>query len=293
MNKIKEKLEHLMLENYTVENLVGVDKEEFKQSIESRIGVIDAESENYEDYELDVQRDLTIKYHWGHDHDFGSFKMIGRMETRHIDLLSNFCELFNLDLSIFENKDVFDIGSWTGGTALILSLLSKNVYSIEEVNKYAETTQYLIDSFDIKNLKIENRSLYGCNSDDLYEKFDIIYFPGVIYHLSDPLLGLRILYNACKIGGSIFIETEGLNSEEPYCVYEGSQIYYSGDKEDRDRGGWNWFLPSPEALKRMLYAAGFDNIEIKFAENGRLFAYAKKLKHVGITKAGLSVQNIR
>ncbi len=288
----EKKLEELMLSRFTTKNLFNIDSTVFEKTLMSKIGKIDAKIEGYSSDEVSQQRDLSIKFHWGHNHDFGTFKIEGKMQNRHLNLINDFCNLFDLDLNFFKDKNIFDIGSWTGGTALVLSALAKKVYSIEEVKKYALTTKYLTESFGVKNLKVENRSLYKCNADDLYEQFDLVYFPGVLYHLSDPLLGLRILYNSCKIGGSILIETAGIDNDESFCLYEGSQVYHSGTKEEYNRGGWNWFSPSPTALERMIYAAGFDEIKVKLFK-GRIYAMAKKTKYIGITKAGLSVQDIK
>ena len=61
---------------------------------------------------------MTIKFHWGHDHDFGDFKMEGMMGDRHIRLLSNFASLFPINLAEFEDKDVFDVGGRNGSSAV-------------------------------------------------------------------------------------------------------------------------------------------------------------------------------
>ena len=58
--------------------------------------------------------------------------------------------------------------------------------------------------------------LNGINSEaiNIYDfvtekKYDVAYFPGVIYHLSDPVLGLRRLYNGLSDGGACLVETAG------------------------------------------------------------------------------------
>jgi hypothetical protein len=89
----------------------------------------------------------------------------------------------------------------------------------------------------------------------------------VIYHLSDPLLALRIIYNSLKVNGKILIESEGLESDESICRFDGSLIIQSGSKRDLDRGGWNWFIPSPLALERMMIEAGFDHVTVQFHGN--------------------------
>lgn len=284
-----------MIENYTSSQLTAEDSETFRRHIQSLEGTIDYASENYQPYEKERQRDLSIKFHWGHDHDFGTFTMQGRMRDRHIRLMADFCTLFDLDPKIFYQKNVLDVGSWTGGTALLLETLGAHVDTIEEVTKYAETTRYLVRSFGKEaRIDVHNVSLYECDDPAWQDKFDVVYFPGVLYHLSDPVLALRILYNALRIGGTILVETMGYDSEEPLCIYEGSQVFGAGEAESLNRGGWNWFVPSALALERMLYAAGFDAIRTVYSDNRkRIYAYAEKTRMVGITKAGLAKKTIR
>jgi len=282
-------------EVYTTSNLKGITPEEFTKSVQSRIGTVDAQTEGYSEEEIEQQRDLSIKFHWGHNHDFGDFKLEGRMGDRHIDLLANFLTLFPVSLDDFKGKYVFDIGCWTGGTTLLLATLADKVYAIEEVKKYAETVSYLSKSFGISDrISVKPLSIYECNSKEFYDQFDIVYFPGVIYHLSDPLLALRILFNSVKVGGFILIESAGINREEPFCRFDGSLIWHSGTRERMNRGGWNWFMPSPSALYRMMSEAGFDEIQTQW-HNGtnRVYGFGRKLSQVGICKAGLSVPNIK
>ena len=112
-------------EVYKTSNLKGINIEEFTKSIQSRVGAIDAQVEGYSEDEIEKQRDLSIKFHWGHNHDFGDFKMKGRMGNRHIDLLANFINFFPVSIDDFKGKYVFDIGCWTGGTTLLLATLAK------------------------------------------------------------------------------------------------------------------------------------------------------------------------
>lgn len=282
-------------EIYTTSNLKGITPEEFLRSIQSRIGMVDARIEGYSEDEIEQQRDLSVKFHWGHNHDFGEFKLEGRMGDRHIDLLANFIALFPVAIEDFKGKNVFDIGCWTGGTTLLLAAIAKKVFAIEEVKKYAETVSFLLKSFDIADrVSVNSLSIYGCNSEEFYDQFDIVYFPGVIYHLSDPVLALRILFNSLKTGGFILVESAGINEDKPFCRFDGSLIYRSGTKEELNRGGWNWFIPSPSALYRMMREAGFDEIQTRWHDRtSRIYGFGRKLSQAGICKAGLSVSTIR
>jgi len=96
------------------------------------------------------------------------------------------------------------VGCWTGGTTLLLAALGSRVLAIEEVNKYASMAGYLAQSFGLEDrVSVLSRSVYECDSEDFFDQFDIVYFPGVIYHLSDPVVALRILFNALRPKGVI------------------------------------------------------------------------------------------
>jgi len=280
---------------YQTQNLKTIDADAFQQHIESRIGQVDLETEGWSEEELGTQRDLSIKFHWGHNHDFGSFKQEGRMGDRHIKLMSNFLSLFPVTLEGISNKKVFDIGCWTGGTTLLLSALQNEVYAIEEVKKYAQMAQFLADSFGLNDRVSANaKSIYECNTPDMFNRFDLVYFPGVIYHLSDPVLALRILFNSLTIGGEILIESAGINHSGDYCQFDGSLVHHQGSRERLNRSGWNWFRPSPSAMARMMREAGFDDVQTLWHEpTRRVFGYGKKTSQVVICKAGLSVPDIR
>lgn len=116
---------------------------------------------------------------------------------------------------------------------------------------------------------------------------EIVHFPGVLYHLSDPVLGLRILFNALKVGGFILVESAGIDVREPFCRFWGNRPV----QQDR-RSGWAWFWPSPSALHRMMKEAGFDEVQTQWHE-GRVYGFGRKCSQVGICKAGLSVPGIR
>jgi SAM-dependent methyltransferase len=279
---------------YNVNSLVNISAEEFETQLKARIGVVDFEIEGYKQDDLATQRDLSIKFHWGHNHDFGTFSLDGRMGDRHVKLLEEFLDVFPVTLDSFFDSDVLDIGCWTGGTTLLLSALSNSVTAVEEVKKYADTTQYLIDAFGL-NSEVLSTSLYELNCSTFYDKFDRVYFPGVIYHLSDPVLSLRILFNSLKDGGDILIETAGIDSKEPICRFDGNYKYHqNGTREELNRGGWNYFIFSSGALELMMKEAGFEDIKTHWNDSTqRLFAYGIKKSQLSICKAGLSVPSIK
>ena len=92
--ELVQKLQDTMAGSYTVDNLKTVQRDEFKNEITSKIGQIDSDTENYD--EPNRQRDLSVKFHWGHDHDFGDFSLQGKMGSRHVHIIARFMTEFGL-----------------------------------------------------------------------------------------------------------------------------------------------------------------------------------------------------
>lgn len=282
------------MSRYTVDALQGISAKEFEAHIKAQIDLIDSEQEDYSADELSHQRDLSIRFQWGHDHDFGSFKLKGQMSGRHLSLMREFSHRFHLDLRTFQGKDVLDVGCWTGGTTLLLHALGARVFAVEEVRKYARMVEYLAQAFGISDrVEVGARSLYSLNEEPFRDRFDIVYFPGVVYHLTDPVLALRILFNTCRQGGIILVESAGIDDSRAVCRFEGGRVFRGGRAENLTRRGWNWFIPSCSALERMMTEAGFQEVVSGLnPKTSRVFAFGRKLGSMPITRAGLSLPSI-
>jgi len=243
---------------------------------------------------VENQNPHMIKFYWGHDHDFGTFQLKGEMGTRHIWMLSRLFDHFGVSPASLEGRDVLDVGCWTGGVSLILNRLRARVTAIDELGKYTHALAFLADSFGLESFVTRNQSLYELG-DPFREKFDAVFCLGVIYHLSDPIVGLRRLYNAMKPDGVLCIESMCIPADSSICEYE-------GPTRRRGRFGWNWFVPSPKAIFQWLADTGFRNIQVgdgltAFGVTGdrdpmgpnRCFAVATKDPTHRISIAGLSV----
>jgi 2-polyprenyl-3-methyl-5-hydroxy-6-metoxy-1,4-benzoquinol methylase len=240
------------------------------------------------------QNPHLIKFWWGHDHDFGTFQLSGEMGTRHIWMLSRFFDHFDISPAALKDRAVLDVGCWTGGVTLVLNRLGARVTAIDEIRKYPHALAFLGQSFGLESLATEGRSLYELDGPEFCEKFDFIFCLGVVYHLSDPILGLRRLYHALKPSGTLCVESMGINSEECVCEYEGPE-------KRRGKFGWNWFVPSPRCLFQWLEDSGYREVRVGngvkdftvTAEGdpmgpNRCFAVAKKDPDHRISLAGLS-----
>ena len=202
---------------------------------------------------------------WGHDHDFGhGFTRRGAMGPRHAEITAEALQ-FGMLPSNLSSKRVLDVGCWSGGDLLVLAGLGGQVTAIEEHPIAARATRRLLDLLGVRAEVLET-SLYR-DKPKWANQFDYAYCSGVIYHVTDPLLLLRILFAYLKPGGEVFVETKAIAGEGSVCGYSGTM-----------EKGWNWYAPNEAALGRWLVDAGFDlgAIRVQRRQNGRLLAYGRK-----------------
>ncbi len=283
-----------VMSRFKTDGLVGISPEAFKAEIDRYLALDDAAMEGLDD--ASRQRDQAIKFNWGHNHDFGSFALEGQMKDRHLEILSIFIDEFGAMPMDLTGKRVLDIGCWTGGTCLTLAGMGAEVVGIEEVRKYAECAQFLADSFGLGDkITVERRSLYDITDERFQDAFDIVLFSGVIYHLTDPVLGARHCFNALKDGGRCLTETFSIDRSDMLVEYTGPGVLSSsaGTAAKKNRSGWNWFVLSPPALGQMMRDVGFDDVEVMGPRNARTYSVGTRTRHVDLCRAGLSRPDVR
>lgn len=208
---------------------------------------------------------FTSFFTWGHDQDFGfGYARAGAMGARHVEIVSECLALGLLPIDL-QGLDLLDIGCWTGGDVLALAGLGARVTAIEEHPVSAAAAARLCCLVGAE-AEVVRRSLYD-DRRDWVRRFDLIYCSGVIYHVTDPLLFLRICFAYLKPGGRLVLETKALDGAGPVCAYAGTC-----------EKGWNWYSPTRETLGRWLVDAGFPAAEVAIHRRpiGRLLAAAIK-----------------
>ena len=202
---------------------------------------------------------------WGHDHDFGfGLKRSGFMSNRHIEIPSEAMALGFLPKSL-KNKKVLDIGIHTGGDLLVLAGLGAKCIALEEEPRAAEAAKTLVSNLKV-NAKILTSSAFK-DRKEWQRTFDYIYCSGVLYHVTDPVLLLRILFSYLKIHGELLIETKAMPGNNGLCSYSGIV-----------ERGHNWYAPDELTIGRWFIDAGFKskNTTIYRRSNGRLLVHALK-----------------
>ena len=157
---------------------------------------------------------------WGHDHDFGHAMMRkGAMGGRHIEITAESVQLGFLP-SDLSGKRVLDIGCWSGGDVLVLSGLGAVVTATEEHAGSAGSARRLMELVGCP-AQVQEQSAF--RDDPAWrQRFDIVYCSGVLYHVSDPVLLLRICFSYLRPGGRLIIQTQADTQNE------GSACHYSG-----------------------------------------------------------------
>lgn len=268
-----------MMDRYKTDRLDPTAARELEATLREMIGRRDHELEGFASPE--GQRDGSVVFRWGHDHDFGAFRLEGQMLDRHVKLMERFGELLDLE-GLVKGARVLDVGPWTGGTSLILAAMdARAVLAVEEVRKYVSAIRVLAEAFDIRTLEVLRMSLFELlELRSSTETFDVIHCSGVLYHLTDPLLGLRILYHMSHPGATLLLETAVL----PLHMGDAPIMAYQGPR----RPGWNWWFPSRACVREMLEDVGFENVKEGTGTQNRQWFTATRGPAKTLTQSGLS-----
>jgi tRNA (mo5U34)-methyltransferase len=176
----------------------------------------------------------------------------------------NFADAIPKDLS---GKTVLDIGCNAGFYSIEMKRRgAARVLGIDSDERYLAQARYAAEVLDA-DIEFRNMSVYEVGN--LGEKFDIVIFMGVLYHLRHPLLALDLLYENVVKDMLIFQSMQrGSNKlasiDTDYDFWETSifeqdtfpQMYfiehrYAGDPT-------NWWIPNRACMEAMLRSSGFE-----------------------------------
>ena len=187
----------------------------------------------------------------------------GRTSIKHQNWISQ-----NLPFS-FDGLSVLDIGGWDGYYSFLAEeRRASSVLMIDELQNleaHSAGSRGFEIAKELRDSKVEFLHLSAYDLEKLNEEFDVVFFFGVYYHLTDPFLVLKNIYDKLKKGGSLYLEGLYLKSKLPYL-----RFFQSYEIEPTTFCG-----ATISGLKAMLTIAGFTNISVILKEGGANFLTRK------------------
>lgn len=204
----------------------------------------------------------SAQYGWGHTIDFGAFTQPGLLATKYLRIAGAYDQLgwWPPDLS---GMRVADVGSYTGGiSALMAARGAAMVHAVDELPEHGAQAGLLADAFGLNNVEVVHSSLYDLHEHVAPGSLDLIVCAGVLYHLSDMLVGLVRLRQLLRPGGTLLLETNAVED------FDRSYANYG-----RFVGGM-WWQPTARCVADMCEHAGFDDVALELLQPERLLVRA-------------------
>lgn len=175
-----------------------------------------------------------------------------------------FCDAVPKDLS---GKTVLDIGCNGGFYALEMKRRgAARVLGLDSDERYLSQARF---AAEVSGLEIEFAQLSVYDVGNLGERFDIVLFMGVLYHLRHPLLALDLL-RAHVVGETLLFQSMQRGSAK---VGDVAHDYDFWQREHFDEPSYpkmhfvehnycgdptNWWVPNRACMEAMLRSAGFE-----------------------------------
>jgi tRNA (mo5U34)-methyltransferase len=181
-------------------------------------------------------------------------------------------------------KSVLDIGCNAGFYSVQMKLRgASRVLGIDFDSDYLAQARFVAQ---VSDLDIEFRQLSVYDIASLRERFDIVLFLGVLYHLRHPLLALDLIHEHVTLDTLVFQSmqrgsTETVEIAPDYDFLDTEifnnpafpQMYFIENSYSRDPT--NWWIPNRACAEAMLRSAGFE-----IADRPEDEVYICKRRHV-------------
>jgi tRNA (mo5U34)-methyltransferase len=168
--------------------------------------------------------------------------------------------------SDLRGKSVLDVGCNAGFYSIEMKRRgAERVVGIDSLDVYLEQARF---AAEVSEVDIEFRKMSVYDIHELGEKFDVVIFMGVLYHLRHPLLALDLLYEYA-VGDLLLFQSMLRGSQdvfEPQRDYEFVETsmfeeeafpkaYFVEHRYAHDPT--NWWIPNSAGVQAMLRSAGF------------------------------------
>lgn len=238
-----------------------------------------ASREAYEAWKRAYQaNDGTFLDHicWGADRYLGDGQWLyGAMDDR---FASNAARVFcpsglNAQKHV-AGKVVCVVGAWDGTESLLLRALgAARVDAVEEVPEFCAMAEAQYDAWDVPGV-VENCSLYELDLAKRWQAYDLVYVPGVLYHLTDLVAAVTILWSLLRPGAVLAFESIAESKGDRSARYLGAKL-----------AGWNWWSPTADCYHAIMVDCGFRPWTVEL-ERGRGWWVGVKGDSLPVLSAG-------
>lgn len=214
-------------------------------------------------------------YGWGHAIDFGPYRKEGLLADNYLKIASLLDEWDwwgNL-----RGGSAADVGCFTGGLTLYMAAHgAASIYAIDEIPTHLEQCRLVVDAFEVRQVECLQTSLYHLERYIPPASLDVILLSGVLYHLSDMLVGLVILRKLLKDDGALIIESFAVDDFEH--SYANFGRFVAGA----------WWQPTALCIQDMCEFTGFEKADVRFYWTDRCLARTRKLPGEPAFKRGMN-----
>lgn len=203
------------------------------------------------------------QYGWGHTIDFGAFRKEGLFGEAFLDFAARLDRLAWWPPRL-EGLRVADIGCYTGGLSLLMANRGADVvYAVDEVPEHVDQCRFVKRIFEAHSIAPVHDSLYRLDRHVAAGSLDGVLMAGVLYHLSDMLVGLHVLRTLLKPDAWLIMETAGIDDDKH--SYANFARYVGG----------GWWVPTALCIRDMLAFMNFGGTEVTFHTQGRCLVRAR------------------
>lgn len=167
-------------------------------------------------------------------------------------------------------KSVLDIGCNAGFYSIQMKRRGADrVVAIDTDEKYLAQARF---AAKVSNAEIEFRNLSVYQVADLRERFDLVLFMGVLYHLRHPLLALDLLHE--HVVGDLLVTQSLLRGSKGDMLVPRDFPFWEQEIFERDEfprmyfienryanDPTNWWIPNRACFEAMLRSAGFEILD--------------------------------
>jgi SAM-dependent methyltransferase len=220
-------------------------------------------AEEVEQIRTDVDRlAYAAQYGWGHTIDFGPLQYEGLLRDNYLKIAGAFDE-WNWWPARLDGMRVADVGCFTGGLSLLMAHRGAEVvYAVDEIPEHLAQCEFLGRIFGMSAVRPLLQSAFRLRENIPAGSLDVVVLSGVLYHLSDMLVGLYAMRELLKPGGVLLIQSSGVDD-----------FVHSYANFGRFIAG-RWWQPTGLCLQDMCELMGFKKPDVRFYDPHNCLARA-------------------